>query len=71
MKTEKPVPAEVRPFLKRAVKLGNYMRVQGAYRNVFTLRFADNHGLEAGPVLVELDKLTLSNAGPELIVPPR
>ncbi len=52
-------------------QVANLMRVQGAYHNVFSFRLADNHGLEAGPVLTELDKLKLAGVGPELIVPPK
>jgi L-arabinose isomerase len=45
------------------------MFLQGAYHNVFAFRFEDLYGLEAGPVLAELDKLTVAGIGPELEAP--
>jgi hypothetical protein len=50
-------------------EIANIMFLQGAYHNVFAFRFEDLYGLEAGPVLAELDKLTVAGIGPELEAP--
>jgi hypothetical protein len=47
----------------------DFLQVPQAYRKVFAFRFQELHGLNAEAVLSELDQLTLSNAGPELIIP--
>jgi hypothetical protein len=50
-------------------RVAELMQVQAAYHDVFAFRFLDRQGLEALPMLIQLDRITVTGMGPELVVP--
>jgi len=50
-------------------QVAELMQVQAAYHDVFAFRYLDRQGLEALPMLIQLDRITVTGIGPELVVP--
>ncbi len=50
-------------------QVAELMQVQAAYHDVFAFRYLDRQGLEALPMLIQLDRITVTGMGPELVVP--
>ena len=82
--TEKWLAANSQRFATAAVSKPNYVtgylaiqaneeadltNLQEAYQNVFSYRLAERDGLTDPALVTDLDRIVLTNSGPELVIP--